>query len=143
MIDQLVEQVCSKLGLPADKAEQAVGVVMGFFKKEGDPAVVTDMFAKIPGAADLAGKYESLAGGQAAAGGGGLLGGLMSKITGSLGGGAGDALEAVQAFKQTGLSMDQAQELLPVAKNFLEENAGSDLVGKALESVPALKSLLK
>lgn len=143
MIDQLIQQVTSKLGISDDMATKGVGMLMGFFKSKGDSGAVSEIFSKIPGAADLASQFEGELGGEAKSGGGGLLGGLMSKLGGKMGGQMGGAMEAMDAFKKTGLSMDQAKDMLPVAKDFLEENVGQDAVGKVFDSIPALKGLLR
>ncbi len=132
MIDQLIEQIASKVGLDAGTARKAVGVVLGLINKEGDASAVSDLFGKIPGAADLAGEFKG--------GVGGGMGGLLSKVSGMLGGGS--ALSAMAALKQAGVSMDQAKDMMPVVKGFLSENAGEDIASKALGSVPALKDLL-
>ncbi|MCI5046104.1 MAG: DUF2780 domain-containing protein [Aquisalinus sp.] len=136
MIDQLIQQIASKVGIDESIARRAVGVVMGFLNKEGDPSAVGSLFEKIPGAAELASQYEP--------GASGGLGGLMGKMGGMLGGNKmGDAMAAMAAFKETGLSMDQAQDMMPVVKDFISENAGPDVMAKAINSVPALKDLLK
>lgn len=138
MIEQLIQQVVAKLGIDEGLAQKAVGTVLGLLKKQGDGGAVSALFDKIPGAADLAGKFSDAP----AASGGGLMGGLMGKLGGAIGGNAGGAMEAMNALKDTGLSMDQAKDMAPVVTGFLKEKAGGDLLGKALESVPALKSLL-
>ena len=138
MIDQLISQIVTKVGLPEAAARQGVGVVLGLLKKEGDPGPVGELFAKIPGAEALAGQYaegaEKAAGGPAA--------GLMGRLGGLLGGKAGSTASAMAAFQKTGLSVDQGKAMLPVAKDFLAEHAGEDTARKALASVPALKGFL-
>ena len=136
MIDQLIQQIASKVGIDESMARQAVGVVMGFLNREGDSSAVGSLFEKIPGAAELASQYEP----GASAG----LGGLMGKMGGMLGGNKmSGAMAAMAAFKETGLSVDQAQDIMPVVKDFISENAGADVMAQAINSVPALKDLLK
>lgn len=142
MIDQLIQQLVSKIGIDENLARQGVGIIMGLLKKEGDAGSVSALFDKIPGAADLAGEFEGLSSGGGAIGAGGMLGGLMGKVGGMLGGNAGDALSAMAAFKDSGLSVDQAKDMAPVVTDFLKENAGEDLMKQALGSVPTLKGFL-
>jgi len=136
MIDQLIQQVSAKLGIDASMAKQAVGVVLGLLQKEGDGAAVSALFSQISGASDLAGEFKGVGGGDSA------MGGLMGRMGGMLGGGAGDAMSAMAAFKSTGLSIDQAKDMMPVMKDFLMENAGEDVMKQALGSVPALKGFM-
>lgn len=135
MIDQLIQMVTQKLGIDPAMAEKAVGIVMSLIQKEGDGAAVSQLFDNIPGAADLASKFSGSAGQDAA-------GGLLGKVAGMLGGGAGDVVGSIGALKETGLSMDQLGDMAPLVKNFLAENAGEDVVNQALSSVPALKGFL-
>lgn len=138
MIDQLISQIVSKVGIPEGMAKQGVGVVLGMLKKDGDQGAVGELFNKIPGAEQLA--AEHMPGAKQASG---PVGGLMGKIGGMLGGKAGDTMSAMAAFQQTGLSMEQGKQMMPVAKDFLMEHAGEDTVKKALGSVPALQGFMK
>ncbi|MEM9989644.1 MAG: DUF2780 domain-containing protein [Pseudomonadota bacterium] len=138
MIDQLIQQIAAKLGIPPETAQQAVGTLMSLLQEQGDNAKVNELLAQIPGASALAAQYSGSAAAEQASG----LGGMMGKLGGLMGGKAGNAMEAMAAFKGTGLSMSQAQEMLPVAKDFFHQHADSELVQKALSSVPALKGLM-
>ena len=137
MIEQLVSQIAAKVGIPDALARQGVGVVMGLLKKEGDPGAVGQLFSQIPGAEGLANEYAQTAETAKAP-----AGGLLGKIGGMLGGGAGSKLSALAAFQQTGLSMEQGKAMIPVAKDFLTEHADEATVRKALGSVPALKGFV-
>lgn len=70
------------------------------------------------------------------------MGGLLGKAADLMGGNAGDMADAFAAFQKTGLSMDQAQEMLPVAKDFMTEQVGEETVGELMDLVPVLKNLL-
>lgn len=140
MIEQLVKLVAERIGVPDSAAEQGIGVLLGLLKDQagGQPALAK-LFDSVGGAEALADQFPAAA---ASSGGGGMMGGLLGKAAGLLGGNAGDALSAFAAFKETGLSMDQAKEMMPVVKDFMVENAGQDTISELMESVPALKSFL-
>ena len=139
MIEQLVSQIAAKVGIPEALARQSVGVVMGMLKKDGDPGAVGQLFGQIPGAADLAAQYENGAAADAT----GPVGGLLGKVGGMLGGDMGSKMSALAAFQQTGLSVEQGKEMLPIAKDFLAQHADEDTVRRALGSVPALEGFMK
>ena len=138
MIAQLITQVAERVGIPESLARQGVGVVLGLLLKQGDPAAVGDLFAQVPGAADLAASYADAAGEAA----GGPMGGLLGRVGGMLGGKAGDTMSALAAFQKTGLTIDQGKAMLPVARDFLAQHADEATVRRALESVPALKGFV-
>lgn len=135
MIDQLVTQIAAKTGIPEALARQGVGVVMGLLKRDGDPGAVGRLFAQVPGAEGLAREYEDGAAKKASGG----MGGLLGRVGGMLGGGAGSKMSALAAFQQTGLTPEQGKAMIPVAKDFLAEHADEATVREALGSVPALK----
>ena len=137
MIEQLVSQIATKVGIPEALARQGVGIVMGMLKKDGDPGAVGQLFSQIPGAEALAGEY--MGGAKEASGG---IGGLMGKVGGMLGGSAGSKMSALAAFQQTGLTPEQGKAMIPVAKDFLAEHADEATVRSALASVPALKGFV-
>ncbi len=136
MIDQLIAKIVDQIGLDQGVAEKALGSLLSLLQQEGDDAAVGQLFNAVPGAADLASKFG------ASSGGGGLLGGVAGALGGALGGKAGSALSAVTALQNSGIDMGQAKSMMPVVAGFLKENAGEDVLMKALESVPALKDLL-
>lgn len=139
MINQLVSLVSERLGVPTGVAEQAVGVVLGLLKdKANGQAALGRLFDAVPGAEALADQFPA----EAPASGGGLMGGLLGKAADLMGGNAGDMADAFAAFQKTGLSMDQAQEMLPVAKDFMTEQVGEETVGELMDLVPVLKNLL-
>ena len=138
MIEQLVSQIATKVGVPEDLARQGVGVVLGLLQKDGDPSAVGELFSKVPGAEGLARQYAD--GAKEAAG--GPMGGLMGRLGGLLGGKAGSSMSALAAFQQTGLTPEQGKQMLPVAKDFLSQHADEDTVRRALGSVPALKGFV-
>jgi predicted lipid-binding transport protein (Tim44 family) len=134
MIDELIGQVTSQLGLGEGQAQTGVGVIFALLEKFGDNEAVKPLLDAIPGAAALAGAQRG-----AIEGGGGGLGGL---IGGLLGGKAGDLAGAMSALQGANISMDQGKGIAATVMDFAREKAGSDIVEKALASAPALKQFL-
>lgn len=135
MIEDLISRIVSQVGLDEATSSKAVGLLFAFMNKEGDSDLVGQLMGSIPGA-------EALAASQQDALEGGLLGGLAGAAGGLLGGKAGAAMEALNVLKKADISMDQAKEMGPIVSGFLKENADSALLGRVLESAPALKALL-
>ena len=126
MMDELISRVTQSAGIDAGVAQQAVGEILAFLKKEGPEGPVAEVFAKIPGAAEAA----DAAGGES--GGGGLMGALG----GMMGGGGLMAL----AGKLTGLGLGVG-EMQSVGKEvfaFAREKAGEDAVGQIAGAIPGL-----
>ena len=67
-MDELINRITEHVGIDAEKAQSAVGMILGFLQKEGPQERIAEMLAAMPGAQDLIEK---------AGGGGGLLGGLI------------------------------------------------------------------
>ncbi len=133
MINDLIEQIVSRLGLGRDQAEQGTGVLFALLERFGDSDIVRNLFDRLPGAADLAGAQR-----ETAQGGGG---GLMGAIGDMLGGQADAVTDVMGAFQSTGLSLDQARDLIPLVTNFAREQAGPEIVEQVMENVPWLREL--
>ncbi len=116
MMDDLVSRVVAQTGLPPDKAERAIGIMLNLVRNQGEKAKVAELFAKLPGAEDLATRH----GGDGAKGGG---------LLGMLGGGLmGGPLAAVTKLTAAGLSMDQIKVMGSETLAFAREKAGPQLV---------------
>ncbi|MCO5730961.1 hypothetical protein [Rhizobium sp. SSA_523] len=129
-MNELVTRVADNVGITPDVAEKAVGMMLGFLQREADDGAVARMIAAIPGAAELVAKFNG-----EGAGGGGLLGGLMS----SFGGGV---MALGQQLMAQGLGMGEitalARETIAVAR----EHAGSETVDEVVNSVPGLSQFV-
>ncbi|MGB7343813.1 MAG: DUF2780 domain-containing protein [Pirellulaceae bacterium] len=139
-MDELIQQLTSKLGIDPSIANAATGKAMAMVKEHaGD-----DLFAKISGAIPGAGEAAANANvaPAAEAGGGGLLGSLTGMASGLLGGKAGDALGMASALNSTGLKTDQLGGFASTLVSFLKEKVGDDVVNQILAKVPMLKGLL-
>jgi hypothetical protein len=126
MMDDLVSRVVAQTGLPPDKAERAIGIMLNLVRNQGEKAKVAELFAKLPGAEDLATRH----GGDGAKGGG---------LLGMLGGGLmGGPLAAVTKLTAAGLSMDQIKVMGSETLAYAREKAGPQLVKDVAGSIPGL-----
>jgi len=125
-MDDLVTLVAERAGLPRDKAERAIGIMLNLVRNQGEKARVAELFAKLPGADDLANRH----GGDGAKGGG---------LLGMLGGGLmGGPLAAVTKLTAAGLSMDQIKIMGSEVLGYAREKAGPQLVKDVAGSIPGL-----
>jgi len=74
-VNEVIDQIATKAGIAPDLAEKAVGMILSFLQREAPDGPVTKMIESFPGATDLVAQY-----GGEQAGGGGLLGGLLSAV---------------------------------------------------------------
>ena len=123
-MQELIEQVAANLGIDAEQAERAVGVLLSLVQSSGDDNKVSELFDKLPGASDLAAQHAETSGG----------GGLMGMLGGALGG----PMEALARLKEVGLDMDQMKTLGQTVMVYAKENAGEDLVRDVAGSIPGL-----
>ena len=135
MIDDLIKLVMTQVGLSEGSARGGTGMVFALLEKFGDNGPIGKLFDLIPGAGDLAGEQRSAV--EEGAGGlGGLVGGL-------LGGGAGDAMKALDAFKSLDLDLDQGKQIAGVVGGFVKDKGGADILQEALgDKADWLKALL-
>lgn len=119
-MNELVSKVADAVGIDADLAAKAVGMMLVFLQKEGDEEAVSAMISAIPGAEELASAENG--------GGGGLLGSLMG----------GGVMALGQQLMSAGLGMGEitglAKETMAVARQY----AGNDIVDQVVASVPGL-----
>ncbi len=136
-LNAFVGQAASALGLSPDAAGSALSGILGLIQKQMSSGDASALLQALPGAADLLGKSAD-----SADSGGGMLGSLMGAAGSLLGGKAGSALSVISIFNQAGMDSSQAGSFMGMFMDFVRENADGDLVGRLLEQVPELKSLL-
>lgn len=128
-MSEIATQVAEKVGISPEKAEKAVGMMLGFLQREADDGAVAKMIESIPGATELVARFN---GEGATGGGGGLLGGLMSAI------GGGGIMGLGQQLMSEGLGMSEisalAKETIVIARQY----AGDEVVDTVIASVPGL-----
>jgi hypothetical protein len=121
-MDELVERLVANVGVPRTAAEQSIGIILDFLKKEGPPEQVQALLDKLPG-------YEVyMQSAEAAGDGGGMfMGGVM---------GAG------MRMMSAGLSMDQVQAVTRETIAYVREKAGEDAIGEIVAAVPGLNQFV-
>ena len=122
-MQDLIASVASGLGTDSERAERALGIMLSLVKTAGDQAKVAELFAKLPGADDLAAKY----GGEGFARKGGLFGSLM-----------GGPVAAIAKLQGAGLTLQQIKQLGQITLSYAKEKAGEPLVRQVAGSIPGL-----
>lgn len=130
-MNDLVSRIADNVGLDPATAEKAIGMMLGFLQREASDGPVAKMIEAIPGASELVAKFNG-----EGAGGGGLLGGLMSAMPG------GGVMALGQQLMAQGLGMGEitglAKETIAVAR----EHAGDEVVDQVVASVPGLSQFV-
>jgi hypothetical protein len=131
-MNEMVDQIAARVGIPADVAEKAVGMMLGFLQREAADGPVAKMIEAIPGASELVAQYN----GEGQSGGGGILGSIM----GALGGGGVMALG--QQLMSEGLGMGEITTLAKETIAIAEQHAGKEVVDEVVASVPGLSQFV-
>jgi hypothetical protein len=127
-MQELIASISKATGLSPEKAEKAVGIMLGLVKTQGNQAKVGELFARLPGAEALIANHG---GDGAGHGGGGLLGMLA-------GGMMGGPLAAISKLTSAGLSMDQIKEVGTLTLDYAKAKAGPELVREVAGAIPGL-----
>ncbi len=127
-MQELIQRIVANLGIDQDLAEKCVGIILGFLQKEGPAAEVGQMFEAMPGASELVAQH--------AAGGGGVMGGLMGMM------GGGGIMGLGQQLMGAGLSMGQMGDLGKELFAFGREKAGEDAMGAIVGAIPGLSQFV-
>jgi Protein of unknown function VcgC/VcgE (DUF2780) len=125
-MQELIARIVEKTGLNQERAEKGLGIMLSLVKTQGNQQKVGELFAKLPGADELAKRH----GGDGSRGGGllGMLGGGMM----------GGPLVAIGKLQAAGLNMDQIKGLGTETLAYAKEVAGKDLVKQVTGSIPGL-----
>lgn len=123
-MDELITRLVAHVGIDAELARKAVGIILGFLRKEGPPAEVNELIAKLPGSEELIAQH--------AGGGGGMMGGLMGMM------GGGGVMALGQQLMAAGLSMGQMGDVGKELFAYGREKAGEDTMGAIVGAVPGL-----
>jgi len=127
-MQELIARIVTKTGLDPKRAEKALGIMLSLVKTQGNQQKVGELFAKLPGADELARQHG---------GDGSRAGGLLGMLGGGLMGGP---LAAISKLHAAGLNMDQIKQLGTETLSYAKEVAGDDLVKQVAGSIPGLGS---
>jgi hypothetical protein len=132
-MNEIIDQIATKVGISPEIAEKAVGMMLGFLQREAPDGPAARMIESIPGASDLVAQYN----GAETAGGGGILGSLMSAV------GAGGGIMALgQELMSHGLGMGEISALAKETISVARQHAGDQVVDEVVGSVPGLSQFL-
>lgn len=123
-MQDLINGIVAKSGLPAEKVEQALGVMFNLIKTQGNPNKVPELLAKLPGVEDLIARHAG-------------------RLTGMLAGGMmGGPLAAISKLQALGLSTDQMKTIGTAALDHARAKAGDDLVRQCAANIPGVGGFL-
>ena len=128
-VQQVVDAVAAKAGLDPAAAERAAGTILSVIQQEVDPSVAASLFAKLPGAAELASANAVNPSS------GGVLGSLATSFLGNKGGILAAGFTQLEA---SGLSLVQIKDAATAILSYIRTSAGSDLAKQVAESLPGL-----
>lgn len=124
-MDELIQRVTAAAGVDEATARSAVGIILGFLKKESNLPETAQLISAVPGADEAIAAQEG-------AKGGGLLGG----IAGMMGGGG--LMGLASQLSSAGLGMTEMQTVGQTIFAYAREKAGEDVVGAVAGSIPGL-----
>lgn len=123
-MDELISRITDAVGVDADVAQKAVGMILGFLQKEGPDNAVASMMEAFPGAQDL---IDGAGGG-----GGGMLGGLMG----------GGVMGLGSQLMGMGLGMGEIGGISKQTIAFAKEKVGDGPVDEVISSIPGLSQFV-
>lgn len=130
-VQEIVSAVASRLNIDNATAENAVGTILSILDHEAAGTKVDALFDKLPGARDLAQRYDVMA--QPAGG-----GGLMSMLGSALGERAGALVNGMAKLKGLGLTVAQVEQAGQQLVEQAKTAAGPDTVNEIIKDIPGL-----
>lgn len=127
-MDELIARVSAAIGVDAGVAKTAIGLVLGFLRKEAPDGPVSDFLNTVPGS------REAIDAAEASGGEGGGLGGLM--------GGMGGLMGLAGKLNAAGLDMSQIQKLGHEIFAYAETIVGKEKVQEIANSIPGLSQFV-
>ncbi len=124
-MDELISRVSAAAGIDAGVSRNAIGIILGFLRKESDAPEVEQLIGALPGAEEAIAE-------QAGAKSGGLMGGLAGMM------GGGGVMGLAGQLSSAGLGMTEMTTVGKELFAFAREKAGEDVVGQVAASIPGL-----
>jgi hypothetical protein len=128
-IQQVIDTVAAKAGLEPAAAERAAGTILSIIQQEIDPTVAQSLFAKIPGATELA------AANAVNASSGGSLSSIATTIFGNK---AGVLAAGFTQLEASGLTMEQIRAATASILAYVRTSAGGDIAKEITDALPGL-----
>jgi hypothetical protein len=128
-VQQVIDAVAAKAGLDPAAAERAAGTILSVIQQEVDPSVAASLFAKLPGAAELA------AANAVNASSGGMLGSIATSVFGNK---AGVVAAGFTQLEASGLTLQQIKDAVASILAYIRTSAGSDIAKEVANALPGL-----
>jgi hypothetical protein len=128
-VQQVIEAVAAKANLDPAAAERAAGTILSVIQQEVDPSVAASLFAKLPGAAELA---AANAVNPSSAG---MLGSIATSFLGKKGGVLAAGFTQLEA---SGLTLAQIKDAAASILAYIRTSAGSDIAKEVANALPGL-----
>jgi hypothetical protein len=128
-VQQVVDAIAAKSGLDPAAAERAAGTILSVIQQEVDPSIAASLFAKLPGAAELA------AANAVNPSSGGVLGSIATSFLGNKGGVLAAGFSQLEA---SGLTMTQIKDAATSIVAYIRTSAGSDIAKQVANAIPGL-----
>jgi hypothetical protein len=128
-VQQVIDAVAAKAGLNQAAAERAAGTILSVIQQEIDPSVAASLFAKLPGATELA------AANAVNASSGGMLGSIASSVLGSK---AGLLAAGFSQLEASGLTLAQIKDAAASILAYIRTSAGSDIAKEVADALLGL-----
>lgn len=126
-MEELISRISESVGIDADVAQKAVGMILSFLQKEGPSDKVEQMIAAFPGAKELIAEGE---------GGGGMLGGLLSAV------GGGGIMGLGSQLMGMGLGMGEVTGVAKETLGFAREKIGDEAIDDVVNAIPGLSQFI-
>ena len=117
-MDELVEQLAAKAGIDKAVAEKAIGIILGFLRKEGPSDKVQTLIDRIPGAESAVEASNN-----------------SSRLSGLMGGGL---MALGTKLMGLGLGMGDIQNVARELFRFGRDKIGADQMGEIIAGTPGL-----
>jgi hypothetical protein len=133
-IQTFIDAVAGKAGIEPAAAETVVGTILSVVQQEGDPQKVAQLFAHLPGAAELASGHAVQEGS-----GGGLLGSLSGLAEKFVGGRVGIVLAGIAQIEATNISLPQLKNVGSALVDYVTQNTNPELAKEVFDAIPGLR----
>ena len=137
-IQASTDRVAQRVDIPPELAEKTVGTILSTLQLEGKGNKVSELFAKLPGANELAQRY-SVANVSPMAGIGSMVTDIVTSVLGNR---AGTLVKGLEQLQSLGLTMDQIRHAGREVFAFATENSDRTLVREVMGSILGLRTKL-
>jgi hypothetical protein len=128
-VQQIIDAVAAKANLDPVAPERAAGTILSVIQQEVDPSIAASLFAKLPGAAELA------AANAVNPCSGGMLGSIATSLLGNKGGVLAAGFSQLEA---SGLTLAQIKAAATSILTYIRTSAGSDFANEVSHALPRL-----